>query len=469
MKTIEISIKELAVSILYRWVPILLVIVVFAALFGVQGYFDQKNLLGEYEKNLFDAQQSIVSLNARKIAASDYVENALPISDASNVEVTYIRFRIYGDPATSDIYKVALEYVTRFRNISLRSILKEVLPQRLDEKLLRKLVVLNEDQNGFYDSNDPGFMTIRVFGAHNLDSSVLADTVYNYFINEKPAITLVAGQFDISFIEKNEVNATDSSMDQKKVSELINQLNANLIMEAVTKADPKISSDKNAIEDKETEIEIASVDDLIAWYDSEVIEIEDEIVALQQQKPDIAGGAVGAAGMGAAIGVALGILIASIGYVAKLPVLVPEQPQRQLGLRYLGGIRRNKGVFLAGLGDKLAGDFLLSPEVKETIAIIVANTNELISENSKILITGTVSSTIVHEFAQRLKDTDELKTTELVVADNVNKSADAIRKLSEADSVILVERLRISTLRQIGREQERINFSGKRILGYVLY
>jgi len=460
VKTIEISVKEIIVHLLYHWVPILLTAFTLAAFLGVYSYFSQKEILTSYDQELStaqaDAELAIAELEAKKIEADHLEEKNSVEIVLAKVKVSYLSFRISVNPVMIDINNVAKEYISLFQKTSLQDVFEEVIPGKFDENFLRYLVVLNEDKNGSIDPNDPGLMTIRALGSDYLDSSVLANTLFKYFVSKEAAVTLAAGQNTLSIVDHKIVSLSESNVDQKIAAELIAQ------------ADSKISSVVVA-GDIQKAVNLLSKDELLTLYNAEILRINDGIATMQQQRPDIVSRTISVAGIGAIIGTVLGLLVTMIGYVFRLPVLIPEQPQTQLGIRYLGGIRRKKGFLFARLGDKLAGSFLLSPSIEETIAISSANIHEAITEDLKILFTGTVPLAIIREFAQRLKETGELHKAEFVVSDDVNKNADAIRKLSEADSVILVERLRLSTLRRIKQEQDRINVSGKRIVGYVLY
>jgi len=100
---------------------------------------------------------------------------------------------------------------------------------------------------------------------------------------------------------------------------------------------------------------------------------------------------------GIAIGLAVSILMISLLYILRLPVQLPEQMQRQLGIRYLGGIKKRTQAL--NIGAKLAGSLRMLEEDK-AIELIAANMSEALGKNRKILITGSVPEDAIEDTAR---------------------------------------------------------------------
>ena len=165
------------------------------------------------------------------------------------------------------------------------------------------------------------------------------------------------------------------------------------------------------------------------------------------------------------IGLVVSVLTAVCYYLLKLPLQIPEQIQRQLGIRYLGGIIRKKHM---SLGDRLAGTLRMAKE-KQAMGIIAANLREFAGNRKQILITGTISEILIKEFSEKIAEEFRKDDISIIYGADINSSVDTINKTSICDAIILVEQLDVSKFRNVYHENERIDMSGKEIFGYVLY
>lgn len=169
--------------------------------------------------------------------------------------------------------------------------------------------------------------------------------------------------------------------------------------------------------------------------------------------------------IGLLIGFVAGVLFVASIYLIRLPLQTPEQVQKLLGIRYLGGVRRNKHL---SLGDILAGSLRVAQENK-AIEMISANLGEFVGNNKNILVTGTISGTVIDEFTKKLALDFKEKELSFVSGPDINKNAETVTELGKCDAVVLVERIDCSQLKHVNEVKERIDMSGKEILGYILY
>lgn len=176
-------------------------------------------------------------------------------------------------------------------------------------------------------------------------------------------------------------------------------------------------------------------------------------------------GYLGTSIMGLLVGLVLAIIASIVTYLVKLPVQIPEQIQRQLDIRYLGGVRRKRNLALA---DRIAGTLRMGKDDK-AMEIIAANLREFAGNSKQILVTGTVAEGLIKSFSDKIKSEYGRDDVVFVQGVDINKDADTVDKLAESDAVILVERLDTSRLKRVNEEKERLDMSGKEILGYVLY
>lgn len=165
------------------------------------------------------------------------------------------------------------------------------------------------------------------------------------------------------------------------------------------------------------------------------------------------------------VGLVLAIIIAILRYLVLIPMQLPEQIQSQLKIKYLGGVRRKKHL---SLGDRVAGSLRLLEE-REALDVIAANIADFAGESKKFLVTGTLPSEAIKEFKDKLSKHYKYGSSEFIAGEDLNLHPETIEKFMECDAVILIERLGQSRLKVVNQIVDRIEMSGKEILGYALY
>lgn len=164
-------------------------------------------------------------------------------------------------------------------------------------------------------------------------------------------------------------------------------------------------------------------------------------------------------------GMIIAVLFASVLYLVRLPIQIPEQVQRQLGIRYIGGFRKKK---FFSVGDMLAGSLRMAGEGEAT-GLVYSNLKSFIGSHTKILITGSIDEASVKAFADKMALENDEDDVKFITGANINKSASGVNALMDSDAVVLVESIDHSRLKRIKDEKDRIEMSGKDIVGYVLY
>ena len=164
-------------------------------------------------------------------------------------------------------------------------------------------------------------------------------------------------------------------------------------------------------------------------------------------------------------GLVVATLVAAVLYLVRLPIQVPDQIQQQLGIKYIGGFRKKNNL---SLGDRIAGSLRIADR-GEAMGLIFANLKSLIGDHSRILVTGSIDEESVKKFAEKIALVNDQTDIVFSTGSDINKSASGVSALMDCDAVVLVERIDHSKLRHIKEEKDRINMSGKDIIGYVLY
>ena len=86
----------------------------------------------------------------------------------------------------------------------------------------------------------------------------------------------------------------------------------------------------------------------------------------------------------------------------------------------------------------------------------------------KILVSGVADQKVWESAARPLKTCLENKEYAVEMVNRTSKNSDAIRKIGEADGVILLEEAGVSTKQEIQREIEQCSLLNKPVFGVVL-
>ena len=433
MRTIELSLKEIFVFILYRWVPILLCMCLFAALLGGYAFIQQphgealQQALAVHEAKLSlakeEAADEIGQLNGKKESV-EHMLNAVESLNPSDRAVTTMKTQITYDPVMVDPYKVSKQYITFFDEVPLGEVFSNRLSIGYDVESLHELVSLTV----VYMNQLPVQLDIQAIAASNFSSEDAVKKIYDYLVVNNEKVSSIGGTHVL-----NEVST-------------------------ITIRDEDANSFYSSIISKQKSI--------LADLDAQVKSISDGIMNIEKQKPGVGSSLFNTVGLGAGIGLVIGLLFTAMVYVYHVYVVLPEQIQNRLGIQYLGGIRRIKR---AGAANSLAGNYMLSSTEGEAIEYTAANIASLISPQSTILFTGSVVDDEIADFVAKLLKTGAIDSYTALVGGDINANAQTIRMLPKVDCVILVERIKTSRMMCINRQLRRYEKSNKSVIGYVLF
>ena len=453
MKDYEMSIKEYLLAILHRWKSVFLLALVGALALGIGGFLGQTSSFSqqtaEFEKQSSTNEQSInekkqlVDMLVKKASSiDDYLgKSILMQADPYNKQIAVITLSVDVpfDSATSAVvmeshdgtlslvslktHNVVNHYLALIENAHLSEVFRGVLTSSYKESNLREAIQVTNDANGI--------ITITCVGSSLVDAGEIADAVHDYLLGKKALVSELTGEHSIAILDRSVLRVSDSTLADMQADQL---------------------KQKNGIENQINALNLEIADMQI---EKPREDISRTVLMRQTMLGLLAGGFIGLA-------------LAFVRFLTVLPVQLPEQIQERFGVRYLGGVKKRVRDPFAKLAASIRGDFLFEEE-GTALGLIGANLGEVIGEHKRVLLTGSLTEKENAEFAQKLALQSTLKDVDLMPAANVNKSADAVSKLAEASAVILVERLLTSKMEGVQREKDRIDMSGKEILGYVLY
>lgn len=169
--------------------------------------------------------------------------------------------------------------------------------------------------------------------------------------------------------------------------------------------------------------------------------------------------------IGFIVGMILSVVILTFSYLINPSIQTPERIKNTTGMGYLGGVLHSNQKTPSGM---LAGTMRMAPK-DEGIELVIENMREFLDDKQNVLFTGTVKELLLQDVIQKIADKLDRDDLTIHYGTDINGNADTIRKLVESDAVVLVERLNYSKLKNVFYEKERIEMSGKPILGYMLY
>ena len=450
MNNNEMSLKELMLAILNRWKTIIVFAIVFAGLLGGYSYYGRLQGMADlqdtyekeqaaYESTLSSLRTSMVYYSQTGVASEKYNKDSLLMAvDPYNKQTATLSFGINVDAETVNLdisnrmilglvdlkdalaRRVLNQYLLLGRQAPLKSVLKDILPIEYEESYLREMIVV--------DGAD-GIITITSTGSSGIDAQRMNELMYSYMLEKQALVTSAAGVHTLEILNQYSIDQVDLALAAKQAEQRT----------------------------------------LAAENGNKITELLDEIKTLKENKPGdptVTPFVIKRSILGAALGFFLGLVMAILLYITHMPVQFPEQIQNQIGIRFLGGVLRRKKRAFLNWSSKLAGEYLMAEE-PEAIKIIVANLEEAINGYHKILVTGSLPEKALIDLIQRLSMELNRQDVEFLYGSGINTSADTIRKLAEADAVILAERLQVSRLKTVLQEKERIVLAKKPILGYV--
>lgn len=451
MKNNEITFKELLIPVLRKWKVVIVLILVVTSAFGGYIYRSSRNAIDKqleiyqekieiYNRSREAKEEEIVFNRVKAASQEEYNRSSLLMQiDSKNVLVGTLVFSVEIAP---DIFYLDLANQTTLGVIDLKETLSEKiinqylmfanasglsafmdlpLPENVKEIYLRE--VLNVEASN-------GIVTITAFGTDLMGADVMARSVYEYLLQKQPLISSTVKEHTLTVLEESTKIVIDATLAQRQ-------------------------------EDNKNQV-VLSLNRISKIYE-ELQKMQSEKPVIPSLKSDLETAII----MGVIFGIFLGVIAVVLPVLVKLPVQLPEQIQNQFGIRLLGGIKRVRKDPLIRAADRLAGNYLMANET-EAYSIIAANLREVLGNNRRILVTGTLREEQIRDFATRLAKEIDVNEVELVISPSVNTSAEAIHSLSEADAVLLVERLHKSHMKQVFQIKERILLSGKPILGHVL-
>lgn len=465
MKNSELNLKELLLAVLHRWKLIFVCMLLFAVLVAAATTYQQERRKSElqerYENELetytvsLTAKQTAIRQNTEIIetttrlieesmlmAVDPYQKQTASMTLGIEVDVESLQLDVSGDKAASlvdygngTITRLASRYLIFANNVNLAELFKDILVGEHAERYLREVVIISRFMDDA-SKNPEGLsttdiFTISVIDTPDLDAKAAVHLLYEYLLGKKPVLESTVSAHDLTVIDESYISTVDTAL----------------------------AAFQFAQHDK-----LAQASAQIILLRSEI----DEMSANRPKQPLLWPNAVRNGVIGLVLGLVVGLMLAFFIYLTRYTLQYALQPKEKLGVAYLGGVAPAGGFFITNLKNRIAGDHLLKNE-KEAIEVAGANIRLLAGDHQHILLTGQLPEADLSRAADELSEA--LKDTGLRVSSGANLGNDArtVSLFSQADAVILVERLQKSSIKQMQSDMELVKQNGKKLLGYLVY
>ena len=305
------------------------------------------------------------------------------------------------------------------------------------EQSVRELVLVIVDQFHF-----SSVFQIQARSADMDFSSRLMDYILQQIEEKKGAFRDTLGEYELNVVSRNEETVVDTVLLQQQTD----------LQNTIATMQRNLQTSQTALKEliKPTEATGASMKQIL--------------------KHGIKYSVVGMAG-----GIFLMILLHAIRILMKGRILTDDELNVAYGLRNIitlpaGASRREPRSFIDRFVEKLVSD---APDMSSAAAndVLIAKVENLSAadEIRKVLLVGTVGGTRLESFANRLskraKESGSPITFE--ASADIDKDAEAVRRLRTADACIVVEEVGETAYRDAAEVIELLLASGKPVLGTV--
>ena len=305
------------------------------------------------------------------------------------------------------------------------------------EQSVRELVLVIVDQFHF-----SSVFQIQARSADMDFSARLMDYILQQIEEKKGAFRDTLGEYELNVVSRNEETVVDTVLLQQQTD----------LQNTIATMQKNLQTSQTALKEliKPTEATGASMKQIL--------------------KHGIKYGVVGMAG-----GIFLMILLHVIRILMKGRILTDDELNVAYGLRNIitlpaGASRREPRSFIDRFVEKLVSD---APDMSSAAAndVLIAKVENLSADDEirKVLLVGTVGGTRLESFANRLskraKESGSPITFE--ASADIDKDAEAVRRLRTADACIVVEEVGETAYRDAAEVIELLLASGKPVLGTV--
>lgn len=441
-KSYDFTLKELLILILRKSGIVILCALIAAG--GASLFFysskgaSERTYQSQLEKYIVierEKQQVIEKTNNQLLNMNEYYSKSLLMqANPWSIRTAYLDFIIKENliiPSVENEGSIYSSFFGVYQSVldqaPLEALLGDLFPDNYDDSYIRETIEISLLSNNTINENDP-VVRIAAFGNDHVNPLLIVERLFDYLVSKQSELTSLTNTHQLLPLGKIEL-VTQSKLIAAQQQSRLDEINT------------------TTIRLKEQE------DNLKKHQSSRPVNSNSKNKIIKNIVLAFAGGAVAA------------IAFIITAYMANNRIQTAYQIQEQLGIRYLGGGLYKKGRLMTRLADHLCGAASLAsdPDIR---ALVTANILEAThGKENNILLTGTLSQPDIQSLSDALPFSDGLNVK---VASDLPNNPSAIELLDQAQAVIIVERIGVSKLNDIGRTIERAQQSEKKVIGYTL-
>ena len=422
---IELSIREITLYTIKRWWIILLCFLLMGGVFAwnsqrkhslevssIQSAYEKA--VAEYEKSNENNRVLLADSIKKRDTLSEYLNNSILMRvPPQKVRQSILNISVILDPPSyADTRIVVDHYLAYAKDVNYESFSIESDGAKVDNVYLDELVTVARGQSDL--------LTITVKGDEEMDTAAFAKAIYNYLLSKQDEVRQNTGvEHTLKIVSASDRFVVDTAIrnlqtvEQRNLTTLQTEINNLTSGMPSAPSFPEYSLPKNLI-------------------------------------------------IGGMMGIAIGILLCVVMYIVVLSVQYTEQIQEQLDIPLLGNLRPSSER------NRLTDGRVAAQTDEQALHYAIANVVQTANSAKHVLLTGTVSKEQIAVVVEKIKPALIEKDFHVYSGTSVLFDAETIEKLSQAESVVLVESIDQSRVRQIYQQKERIAQSNKPIIGYFV-
>ncbi len=459
----EVDLKDLIFAVLHQWKPILAIAIVFAVLLGggkgfltyrsqsdpetaAQKEEDYQNAVKQYENDVEYSEHEIKNIESAIESQQNYLEKSILMNLSP-----YSIYEAQSDLFIKTDYEIMpgmiyqnIDYTNTilqaYQNIISSTAFLETIgaSNQLDPQYLQELVTVKRGSISAMESGSTeltNILTIKIKHTNAEDAQKILDSIVKQIDILHRQIKRDIGDHTIQSINNSCGSIVDWSLADKQEQEMI-----------------RLQTLKTTLTEKEAALKELSMPS-----------------GINSSKIDALKSAVKYGVLGGVLGAFAVVFFICVWFLMSDKLYSPKELRSRFQVKLLGVLPvagKPKQGFIDSWLNRLEGRVSQNAADSES-QLIAANIKNQIGSIKTILIAGCASPESVSQVAAYLRE--QLSSIQIVFGGNILQNADAILKLPECDSIVLVEQCRVSSYSSIELEMEKIRDLKKELLGFVVF
>lgn len=469
----EVDLKDLIFAILYKWKIIIVTAIAFAILLGgAKGILTYKNQsdpssiaemeqayqeeLAQYEAEQASYERELENISDNIISQQEYIENSV-LMNLSPYDVCEARGDLfiktdyeimpgmaYQNVNYTDSILQAYQYI-----MTSGTFLESINPSsKIDTHYLQELISVERGRLSTLSPNGSGaaltnadissltnLLSIRVRHTNQEDAEKILNAMLEQLDSLHRQIAKDIGEHTVNVLNTSFSRTVDLSLSDRQKGEL-----------------QRLEALRTSLNEKKTAMEELNKPSSVSSSNSASLR-----------------SALKYAVLGGVLGGFLIVFFICVCFLLSDKLYSPKELRNRFGAKILGTLpvseKSKKGMIdrwlnhLEGRGN--------GNSAENEYELITANIQNYTDNIKTLLVSGCAASDSIVQVADYLKT--HMPHIQIITGGNILQNVDAVQKLSECDSVVLVEQCNCSTYQSIELELEKVYDLKKEVIGFVVF